>query len=314
MGADDADKQNCQTQQACELAPVGGDESQERGRDQQAADDGYHHRDVDAGSKRRKRGADGGESRRRSHAGGFPLRKIGFAALPVGSLKHHRDSPARARAVSVKAGQAARGTQARCLQPQEPLPTPHRWSLVCRASLSPCRLYWNKRNAARNSGVQSNRTAVVFAPLTTTATRSSGAGLYLPESRAPKAAAPPGSATTRTLSHSASCAARMSSSEISTERSTKASAIGNMNLPTRFGASESAAMPSVFASTGWPAARARQRVGEPSGSSAMIFTRPRHQAAMPPIKPPPPTATSSVSTSGRSASISQPMVPCPNRV
>ena len=35
---------------------------------------------------------------------------------------------------------------------------------------------------------------------------------------------------------------------------------------------------------------------------------------MPPINPPPPTATSSVSMSGRSASISQPTVPWPSRV
>jgi hypothetical protein len=42
----------------------------------------------------------------------------------------------------------------------------------------------------------------------------------------------------------------MSSSEISRERSTNACAIGNMIVPTRLGASESAAMPSVSASTG----------------------------------------------------------------
>jgi len=39
--------------------------------------------------------------------------------------------------------------------------------------------------------VQSKRTAVVLAPQTTTATRSSGAGAYFPDSSAPKTAAPP---------------------------------------------------------------------------------------------------------------------------
>jgi hypothetical protein len=72
--------------------------------------------------------------------------------------------------------------------------------------------------------------------------RSPGAGVNLPESNAANAAAPPGSVTTRTLSDKAACAARMSSSDTSTDRSSSL-AIGNINSPTRFGASESAAMP-----------------------------------------------------------------------
>jgi len=95
---------------------MGSDEGQKPSRDQQTADDGYRHRNVDTGSEWRKRNADGGEGRRRNHAIGLPLRKISFEALPIGSVKHHRDSPARVPAGGIKAGQEARNTQARCPQ------------------------------------------------------------------------------------------------------------------------------------------------------------------------------------------------------
>ena len=62
---------------------MGSDESEEGSRDQQAADDGYDHRDVDAGSAWRKRSANGGEGRRRDHAIGLPLRKISFKTLAI---------------------------------------------------------------------------------------------------------------------------------------------------------------------------------------------------------------------------------------
>src|SRR3546814_9316221 len=58
-------------------------------------------------------------------------------------------------------------------------------------------------------------TATVLPPLTTMPTRSPGPGRYRPESRAAKAAAPPGSATIRRALHSASCACRIASSETS---------------------------------------------------------------------------------------------------
>src|SRR5229473_2344456 len=85
--------------------------------------------------------------------------------------------------------------------------------------------------------------AVVFPPHTTTPTRSPRFGLYRPECSAANAAAPPGSATTRSLFHSASCASTISSSETNTTFSTHFCAIGNMISPTRFGASESAVIP-----------------------------------------------------------------------
>jgi hypothetical protein len=83
VGDDNADEQNCQTQQARDVHPMGRDESQERSRDQKAADDGDHDSDVDAGRERRKCNADGGQRRRRNHAIGFPSRKISFEALTI---------------------------------------------------------------------------------------------------------------------------------------------------------------------------------------------------------------------------------------
>ena len=80
---------------------MGGNEGQERSRNQQAADNGDHHGECDAGSERRKRRADGGEDRRRDHAIGLPSRKIGFEALPIGLVKHDRNSPSLAPAGGV---------------------------------------------------------------------------------------------------------------------------------------------------------------------------------------------------------------------
>ena len=71
---------------------MGSDESEERGRDQKAADDGHDHRDVDFGSEWRKRVADGGDDRRRDDAIGFPSRKISFKTLSIGSVEHRRGS------------------------------------------------------------------------------------------------------------------------------------------------------------------------------------------------------------------------------
>ena len=74
MRSQDAGKQDCQAQQACDLYPMRRDERQERRGDQEAADDGDHNRDVDAGRERRECDADGGDNRRRDHAIGFPSR------------------------------------------------------------------------------------------------------------------------------------------------------------------------------------------------------------------------------------------------
>ena len=56
-------------------------------------------------------------------------------------------------------------------------------------------------------------------------------------------------------------------------------------------------MPPAGASTGRPAASAICSVGASRGSTPITLMRPSYQAAMPPIRPPPPTATSSVSRS-----------------
>ena len=74
--------------------------------------------------------------------------------------------------------------------------------------------------------------------------------------------------------------------------------MGNMSSPTRAGASASAAIPPAGASTGRPACSARCSVGASSGSTPTTRVSPRYHAAIPPISPPPPTATSTVSRSG----------------
>jgi hypothetical protein len=101
MGAEDTGKQHGQARQACDFYPMRRDERQERRGDQKAADDGHHHRNVDAGSERWKCDAEGGASRRRDHAVGFPSRKIGFEALPIGSVKHHAGLSARPSPIGV---------------------------------------------------------------------------------------------------------------------------------------------------------------------------------------------------------------------
>jgi hypothetical protein len=82
--------------------------------------------------------------------------------------------------------------------------------------------------------------------------------------------------------------------------------------PMRRAPSESAAMPPTATSTGCPASRARNKVGAPSGSSATTRHRCSNQAATPPIRPPPPTLTSTESGARPPcASISRASVPAP---
>jgi hypothetical protein len=65
--------------------------------------------------------------------------------------------------------------------------------------------------------------------------------------------------------------------------------------PIRRAPSESAAMPPTDTSSGAPASRARYNVGASSGSSAITRQRLANHAAMPAMRPPPPTLTSTVS-------------------
>ncbi len=74
--------------------------------------------------------------------------------------------------------------------------------------------------------------------------------------------------------------------------------MGNMSSPTRLGASESAAIPPAGLSTGRPAWRAFANVGAASGSTPMSLIFPAYQAAMPPMRPPPPTADGSLTEQG----------------
>jgi hypothetical protein len=125
VGGQDAGKQDGQAQQAGDFDPMRRDERQKRRGDQKTVDDGDHHRDVDAGSERRKRDADGSGDRRRDHAIGFPSSKIGFEALPIGSVKHHPDLSAHPSPDGVKADQAARTASAQCVQLRDQVQTQH---------------------------------------------------------------------------------------------------------------------------------------------------------------------------------------------
>ena len=84
--------------------------------------------------------------------------------------------------------------------------------------------------------------------------------------------------------------------------------------PTRPAPSADAAMPDTSTSTGSPAARARCRVGVPSVSTATTRTSSRYQLAIPPISPPPPTATRSVSRSACCPASSRAIVPAPSSI
>ena len=72
-------------------------------------------------------------------------------------------------------------------------------------------------------------------------------------------------------------------------------------------------MPPAGASTGRPASSALVKVGADSGSTPTTFTVPANHAATPPMSPPPPTETSTVSTVACAAS-SMPRVPWPSKV
>ncbi len=87
-----------------------------------------------------------------------------------------------------------------------PLTTRRRGGYVRRAGSHPPgdSVRRHPRRVRRRPGQRRKSTAVVFAPLITTATVSSGPGEYRPESNAASAAQPPGSATRRSRSHSSS--------------------------------------------------------------------------------------------------------------
>src|SRR5918995_2686060 len=137
----------------------------------------------------------------------------------------------------------------------------------------------------------------VFAPQRSTPTRSPSSGRYAPERSAAGGAAAPGSTTMRRSSHSARCARLTASSSTTVTRSTNRRAIAKPMSPTQRAPSESAAIPPISVSTGAPCARAAARLAVPSVSTPTTRGSPRNQAAMPPIRPAPPTATSSVSRS-----------------
>ena len=101
----------------------------------------------------------------------------------------------------------------------------------------------------------------------------------------------------------------MASSGTSTASCTNGDAQAHGTAPIRFAPNESAATPDTPTSTGSPATSARSIAGITSGSTLTTLARPRYHDATPAISPPPPTATSTVSSPGTWSSSSRPTVP-----
>ena len=109
----------------------------------------------------------------------------------------------------------------------------------------------------------------------------------------------------------------MSSSLTSNESIPSFAAVAKAISPRRDAPSASAATPPTSTSTGPPVARALCRVGQDAGSTPITeiaSSTPASAFATPEINPPPPTATSTVSTSGACSAISSPRVPWPQTV
>ena len=103
----------------------------------------------------------------------------------------------------------------------------------------------------------------------------------------------------------------MSSSLTVTTSRTNRVAIPIEMMPARAAPRASAATPPTSTSTGSPARRADDSVGHRSGSTPITLTSLAYQAAIPPINPPPPTATITVCSAGRWSDSSDASVPCP---
>mmetsp|Transcript_26498 Transcript_26498/g.88769 ORF Transcript_26498/g.88769 Transcript_26498/m.88769 type:complete len:254 (-) Transcript_26498:101-862(-) len=110
------------------------------------------------------------------------------------------------------------------------------------------------------------------------------------------------------------CASTMASSSTRHTPVPVARARPTAYVPARFAPSESAAMPDTSMSTGSPAARAEWRALQPRDSTPTTLTRPPNHAMNPEMRPPPPTATSTVSRPGHWSSHSAATVPWPRTV
>ena len=136
-----------------------------------------------------------------------------------------------------------------------------------------------------------------------------------PPCSAAKAAAPPGSATTRGRRPTA-CAAPRENRIVGDEHDAVDIVARDRKLSTRRRARRErvggdAAGWRIDRTPGFERVRQRRRSVR---FDADHCTRPAYHAAMPPISPPPPTATSSVSRSGVCCSSSSASVPCPSSV
>src|SRR6516162_9976653 len=244
---------------------------------------------------------------------------MGWAALAIlgsiaalGLTMFARWIPVRASFAAAEARVACRRSSTS--RPNGPSPCPWWPATACSPSprspwcCSPCSGWV----APRAHGPKP--TAVVFAPLITTATVSPGAAWYAPDVSAASAAQPPGSATSRSRSHSSSWAWRMASSLTSTAWAASVVRTEKGSSPTRRAPSESAAAPPTGASTGRPAFSAWVRLGASSGSAPTTRTRPAYPAAIPASSPPPPTLASTVTAAGACPASSVASVPAPRMV
>ena len=150
-----------------------------------------------------------------------------------------------------------------------------------------------------------------FAPQTTTTTCSSVRGRRRP--RAAPRARPRRPAPRRAGPRArAGAAPRGSGRPRPGRRARRASTRSRTrSRPARLVPSESAAYPPYVTSTGPPAASAAVIDVLVSGSTPITRVRPSYHAPMPPISPPPPIATSTVSASGTCSESSAPIVPWP---
>src|SRR5437762_9198164 len=154
-----------------------------------------------------------------------------------------------------------------------------------------------------------SRSASTLPPDTMATTRSPVFGRTAPARRAPTAAAPAGSATTRARETRKRSPSRMASSGIATTSSTSRRMISRFRLPANGAARPSATVFSASRRTGRPAARPRRTAWAPSGSTPTIRApglSALTASATPEMSPPPPTGTTTRSTRSRSSMISCP--------
>src|SRR2546422_5535452 len=173
----------------------------------------------------------------------------------------------------------------------------------------------DSRGGARHQSVASSSERSTLPPLTTsTVVLERGTA---PARSAAVVAAPDGSTASRQVRHRNCTAARMlSSSTSTTPRILPRSRVSSANgmSPTLSVIRPSAMLPVRSRRTTFPAARERCSLGAPAGSTphtTAVLLAAANPATIPEIRPPPPTGTTTVSTSGSCSTISSATVAWP---